>query len=395
MITYSPTYDLLLLQLYKESSHSCGSGAAARTVSMTDGANSRAEKAATRLAAVRVFQASGNVQMAASFAGVTARTVHEWVQRLSARGSLVDAPRSGRPQRLSHAAVAELTKIVQEDVHGSVRAAAAQLAASSSCPGAAASPSTVWRALLAANHIFRLVRRVPRLSPLQMEARVCFATANSTRDWERVMFTDSKYFADRGTGGRRGRWQLSSAPPPTAGRSRVGPCLHVYMGATAYGVTELIVVTGGSTQNRKWLNKKGGLYKGVSAAEYRHEVLPKLMDAGQRLFAKGRKRGWVLQQDGARPHVPELCREYARGRAPGGLLEPWPANSPDLSWIENIWAWMAAQLQLKPQCHSKDDLLSTLNDIRSSISVEMLQPYVHSMPHRLQQCIEMSGAAVR
>jgi DDE superfamily endonuclease len=190
-------------------------------------------------------------------------------------------------------------------------------------------------------------------------------------------------------------WQHKSEERPTLGQTKHGPSLHVYMGVTKYGTTRLIRVTGGSTKNTRFFGKNKMLLRGVGAEEYRQVVLPALLDDGQRLFAAAGKRGWILQQDGARIHQPDLCRDYARGRAPGGLLEPWPANSPDLSWIENIWAWMSAELQRKSRCTTADQLWVALNEIWSSISVDMLVPYVEGMPTRLQRCIELSGAAVK
>lgn len=209
------------------------------------------------------------------------------------------------------------------------------------------------------------------------------------------MFTDSKYFTLHNSNSKEGQWVHLSAQRPTKGKAKHGPSVHMYMGVTAYGVTPLIAVTGGSIKNTKYSNKSGRLYHGMCAQEYREDVLPKLLAGGAQLFAKQHRRDWILQQDGARPHQPDFCREFARSRAPGGLLEPWPANSPDLSWIENMWAWMAAQLRRKPECNNIVELQAALNDIRSSITTEMLQPYVDGMKNRLQRCIELSGATVK
>ena len=76
----------------------------------------------------------------------------------------------------------------------------------------------------------------------------------------------------------------------------------------------------------------------MSAAEYQHVVLPAFKADGKVLFGR---RSWILQQDGARIHTAASSMVEARALAPGGLLEPWPANSPDFSPIENVRAMMA------------------------------------------------------
>ena len=50
----------------------------------------------------------------------------------------------------------------------------------------------------------------------------------------------------------------------------------------------------------------------------------------------------VFQQDNARPHTAKITQDWLASRH--FQLMKWPAKSPDLSWIDNIWAWMADTL---------------------------------------------------
>ncbi len=57
----------------------------------------------------------------------------------------------------------------------------------------------------------------------------------------------------------------------------------------------------------------------------------------------------------------------ARALAPGGLLEPWPANSPDP--IENVWAMMAAgKLGRMHPCTTFEELWGALQAARAKVT---------------------------
>ena len=85
----------------------------------------------------------------------------------------------------------------------------------------------------------------------------------------------------------------------------------------------------------------------------------------------------------------------ARALAPGGLLEPCPANSPDFSPIENVWAMMAEKLGRMQPCTTFEELWGALQAARAEITSANLHNLIESMPRRLADCIEKGGAIVR
>lgn len=44
---------------------------------------------------------------------------------------------------------------------------------------------------------------------------------------------------------------------------------------------------------------------------------------------------WTLMHDGARPHTALVTRSFLQ--EVGAVSMPWPAHSPDMNLIENIW----------------------------------------------------------
>ncbi|GFW23083.1 transposable element Tc3 transposase [Trichonephila clavipes] len=63
----------------------------------------------------------------------------------------------------------------------------------------------------------------------------------------------------------------------------------------------------------------------------------------------------IFQQDNARPHMARIVQRFFIN--PQIELLPWPARSPDLSPIENMWSMAAQQLtQITPPAATPDQL---------------------------------------
>jgi transposase len=351
-----------------------------------------AERAKLRVAAVAIFCIFGNAREVAECFSVTEKTLRRWVSKSAAGAPMGNAPVPGRPPKLTAEQQAELRGFANSREFGTAAKAAKAFWRKN---GIRFSKSTAWRALTSDGFAFRVYRPVPQLQPWNKAARVRFAQQHSQDGWSywsRVMFTDSKYFTVSSCSRRIGHYQLISDTPSTVPTPKRGASLHVYMGCTAFGLTEMIFVSGGSIKNSEFRTAKGCLYKGVCAAEYQAKVLPHFEREGKKLF--GRKT-WIIQQDGAKIHQTASSLELARSLAPGRVLEPWPALSPDFSPIENVWSMMAERLARMKPCTTLPELWSALEAVRASITAADVQELFRSVPRRLADCIAMGGAPVR
>ncbi len=108
----------------------------------------------------------------------------------------------------------------------------------------------------------------------------------------------------------------------------------------------------------------------------------------QRLYPDG----WQWQQDGSGVHRAEIVKKFIDEKMPKKM--DWPAYSPDISPIENIWGWIKAQVA-KDVPQNVDALKKSIRTHWESMDIEFLAPYFESMPKRMAMVIENEGRKIK
>ncbi|GFW59481.1 transposable element Tcb2 transposase [Trichonephila clavipes] len=100
--------------------------------------------------------------------------------------------------------------------------------------------------------------------------------------------------------------------------------------------------------------------------------------------------GAVFQLDNARPHVAKTVRDLCSTQHM--QLLPWPAYSPNMSPIEQVWDLADRRFarDLRPAV-SKDELLLRIQAIWNSLPQADIQNLFDSMPRRIAQLIVARG----
>jgi len=101
--------------------------------------------------------------------------------------------------------------------------------------------------------------------------------------------------------------------------------------------------------------------------------------------------GWIFQHDGSGVHRANKVQKFINGLEEEPLK--WPPYSPDLSPIENVWAWLKNQVSL--------DMPTTIRSLKQSIrrhwnriDSTFLSPYFNSMSKRMSMVIENEGRRI-
>lgn len=102
----------------------------------------------------------------------------------------------------------------------------------------------------------------------------------------------------------------------------------------------------------------------------------------------------LFQQDNASIHTSRFTRQWMDD-CDIDLL-PWPAKSPDLNVIENVWGWLVLEVyENNRQFETVSDLKEAIAHAWEKITPRRLKNLIESVPRRLADCIRNHGGATR
>ena len=323
---------------------------------------------------------------------VTKRTVKRWWRREKHGESQEDKKRTGRPRKLTRVA-----KIVISKSLAKKRQTTRKLAARLSAKGHVCSKDTVYRYLtkdLGARAYRRCI--VPKLSPLNISQRLKFCKDRKNwkyEDWKNVLFSDESPFELDHPPNRKNSviYAQDREDVATFPKSKFSPKLMVWGMIGPEGVSELHVAPPGTRINASY-------YREIILKEYMLPALGKRANRGSILkkkMAPDMSRA-IFQQDGARCHTAAENEEWLRENVDNYWAKGmWPANSPDLSPIENVWAIMQDKVdEVDPPPSTLAALEKILKQAWANISPEVLENLYRSMPGRIQAVLEAKGGNV-
>lgn len=343
-----------------------------------------------RYAAVAAYERLKSIRAAAKEASCSRALVRKWVERYQSGLSLGDLPRVGRRSLGlgTQEALGLMTRSLTHDRVGP-RVIVERLRDEL---GINASYETVRRYIKCNLARPLKCKKKPELTHQHMATRLAFARTWVRKSWDNVCVSDSKYFwlAPHGIGQQV--WVMYGDKPPTQNLPAKGVYkIHAYAAVSKWGKTKLFPTVG--TTHLK------SPTKGVTGEVYKKLLEQELIPACRQLIANSPLASpsrphptWIFQQDNAKAHTCKVVKEWLQQQ--DFEVMPWPSKSPDLSWIENLWAYVANALR-KRQGVTPRNFREALMDEWEAVPPRVLASLHNSIPRRLQACIANNGGATK
>ncbi len=92
------------------------------------------------------------------------------------------------------------------------------------------------------------------------------------------------------------------------------------------------------------------------------------------------------------PTLPKVTKSWFNDH--GVTVLDWPANSPDLNPIENLWGIVKRKMR-DTRPNNADELKATVKETWASIAPQQCHKLITSMPRRIEAVIKAKGAPTK
>lgn len=302
--------------------------------------------------------------------GYTCDFIARWVKRYRETGTVEDAPREGRPLKLTTEEDMAVRRSLKRKATGSLRKTAKKFKTEH---GFSISKNTVARSAERTGLVYRIRKPKPLLSDRDKLARLRFARRRRPRGyWRRLLWSDEASFALYSN--TKGEWVEAGSQAAPRETVKWPPRIRVWAAIGAWGKTPLVRIP-----------------KSMNAAQFevllQHTLLPILRDIGD-----GHPDNFVFQQDHDGTHTAKRVQKMLADEGIE-LLEPWAPHSPDISPIENAWSIVEQHLELvNPR--TERGLWDAMQEGWENIESRVLLRLCNSIPRRLKGIIAAEGGHI-
>lgn len=302
-------------------------------------------------------------------------TVSKVVKKFKEIGSLKNQKRSGRPRKTSPREDRKLIKHLKKNRF----VTSSKLNSEWHKDGVDVSDITVRRRLAEKKYSFCKAKKKPLLTTKHKKDRLKWAKEHkswSIEQWKQVLFTDESriclFYGDNCGSHVYRKSEEKFSPDCLLASPKFPRGILIWGAMAANGVGELAIISG--TVNTD-------VYLDI----LEHYVLA----SAENLFGD---EHFVLQDDNASCHRSKPIVSWLQEKQISHMK--WPANSPDLNPIENLWAILKREVKkFKPGTIL--DLKKCVKSCWKNICPKQCESLILSMPNRISDVIKNKGGATK
>ncbi len=226
--------------------------------------------------------------------------------------------------------------------------------------------------------VFRKRATKPLLNQRQRQKHLTWAVEKknwTVAQWSKVLFSDeSKFCISFGNQGPRVWRKSGEAQNPCCLKSSVKfpQSVMIWAAMSSAGVGPLCF-----------------LKSTVNAAIYQEILEHFMLPSADKLYGDA---DFIFQQDLAPAHTAKGTKAGSMDH--GVTVLDWPANSPDLNPIENLWGIVKRKMR-DTRPNTADDLKATVKETWASIPPQQCHKLITSMSRRIEAVIKAKGASTK
>ncbi len=305
--------------------------------------------------------------------GYPKSTVHEVIAAYRDHGIEKPSPRSGRPPILTERDGRHLMQILNKNHKTNLNELYENFVSSTSVN---VSKFTLRRYLHKLKVYGRIGAKKPFVNAANRMKRLSWAKKrkNWIDEWEKIIWSDESRFVVFGGDGKRYVWR-------TIYEKYNSNCLI----PTFKSGQESVMIWGCFTKNElgPLVRLEGRVTANIYIEMLENYLIPFINDLEN-------KYDYTFQEDNAPIHTAKIAKKWKSDNNIKSL--PWPAQSPDLNPIENLWDELERQVRNhKPLPKNPNDLWEILQEEWLKLDINKYKNLVDSMPRRIEAVIINKG----
>lgn len=303
-------------------------------------------------------------------------TICRFLKRYHESGSIENRPRSGRPKKMDDRSCRTLNRIIRGNRTSTLVDITNEF---NTFNHVSVSKRTITRSIHKYDLRKRAIAKKLGVRQINRVRRVSWARSKLTwtvaENWSKIIFSDEMAVTVSGCGAVKvWRTEREKCLPECIGhlKCHTGRNLKVMVwGCITYHGQGLLTFIDGTMDSKKYIN---------ALDENLWPVIAKYFS----------NKPYMFQDDNAPPHASRMTKAWKENNNIPTLT--WPAQSPDVNIIENIWLLLKNQVKRHMMnIDTVDDLKAVLQHAWLSIPLMYIQNLYSSIPRRLQLVIRSKG----